>query len=122
MTLVNNIRDLRESKLLSQKTVREACGMTYATFVRIETGAGKTTQEEVDGVLKVLNKMKPGARKLGGRPFADPARQAAIVKAREEGKSVAEVVAGQPLVEDLIGTPAKKRAPRPARSRARKSA
>lgn len=85
----NNIRDLREFKSLSQDKVAEACGLTYNVFVRIEKGAGKTTPKEIREVLEVLKEMEPGTRKLGGRPFKDPEKQAAVAAARELGTSVA---------------------------------
>jgi len=88
----NNIRDLRESKNLSQDKVAEAAGVTYSVFVRIEAGSGKTTPEEVAHVLTVLEGMEPGTRKLAGRPFKDPAKRAAVEAARAEGKSVAEAM------------------------------
>lgn len=88
----NNIRDLREHKNLSQDKVAEAAGLTYSKFVRIEAGEGKTTPEEVAHVLGVLKEMEPGTRKLAGRPFKDPQKQAAVQKAREEGGSVAEAM------------------------------
>jgi DNA-binding XRE family transcriptional regulator len=88
-----NIRDLRESKQLSQDAVAEAAGLTYGVFVRIEAGEGKTTPEEVAHVMDVLEKMEPGTRKLGsGRPFKDPEKRAAVQKARETGGSVAEAL------------------------------
>jgi transcriptional regulator with XRE-family HTH domain len=93
MPLNNPIRDLREGKNLSQDAVAEAAGLTYSVFYRIESGTGKTTQDEIDKVVKVLNKMKPGTRKLAGRPFGDPKVQAAVKKARESGGSVAAVLA-----------------------------
>lgn len=86
------IRDLREHKNLSQDRVAEAAGLTYSQFVRIEEGSGKTTAEEVAHVMAVLEKMEPGTRKLAGRPFKDPAKQAAVQAAREAGKSVAEAM------------------------------
>lgn len=93
MSLNNPIRDLREKKNLSQDAVAAAAGLSYSVFYRIEAGTGKTMQDEIDKVVKVLNKMKPGSRKLAGRPFADPKVQAAVKKARENGDSVAEVLA-----------------------------
>lgn len=87
--MTDTIRDLRESKNLSQDKVAEAAGLTYSKFVRIEEGSGKTTQAEVDAVLEVLRGMEPGTRRLAGRPFKDPERQAAVKAARESGGSVA---------------------------------
>jgi transcriptional regulator with XRE-family HTH domain len=86
------IRDLREQKNLSQDKVAEAAGLTYSKFVRIEEGSGKTTPEEVKHVMTVLKGMEPGTRKLAGRPFKDPAKQAAVKAARESGGSVAEAI------------------------------
>lgn len=86
------IRDLRESKNLSQDKVAEAAGLTYSKFVRIEEGSGKTTPEEVRHVMAVLKEMEPGTRKLAGRPFKDPEKQAAVKAARESGGSVAEAI------------------------------
>lgn len=83
-----SIRDLRESKNISQDKAAEAAGLSYSKFVRIEEGSGKTTQEEVDHVLGVLKEMEAGTRKMAGRPFKDPARQAAVVAARAAGTSV----------------------------------
>ena len=88
----NNIRDLREFKQLSQDKVAEACGLTYGQFVRIEEGSSKTTPEEVKEVLTVLKEMEPGTRKLAGRPFKDPEKQAAVEAARANGESVAEAI------------------------------
>ena len=91
---MNTIRDLRENKQLSQDKVAEAAGLTYSQFVRIEewSGSGRTTQEEVDHVLSTLQGMEPGERKLAGRPFGDPEKQAAVEAARVAGESVAEVL------------------------------
>lgn len=91
-TTPKTIRDLRESKNLSQDKVAAACGLTYSQFVRIEEGSGKTTPDEVKAVLETLKGMEPGTRKLAGRPFKDPAKQAAVLAARAEGKSVAEAI------------------------------
>lgn len=114
MSLKNPIRDLREQKNLSQDAVAEAASLTYSVFYRIEAGTGKTTQDEVDKVVKVLNKMKPGTRKLAGRPFGDPKVQAAVKSAREAGKSVAQVLAST--------IPAQKSTPAPAKKAAAKKA
>lgn len=102
-----NIRDLRESKNLSQDKVAEAAGLTYSKFVRIEEGSGKTTPEEVAHVMGVLKEMEPGTRKLAGRPFKDPAKQAAVQAARENGESVAEAI-GLNIIKPA---PARKKAP-----------
>jgi transcriptional regulator with XRE-family HTH domain len=107
MPATNPIRDLRESKQLSQDAVAEAAGLTYSKFVRIEEGSGKTTPEEVAHVLAVLEKMTPSARKLAGRPFKDPAKQAAVQKARESGQSVAEAL-GYTVPGGEVAPPAKK--------------
>lgn len=108
------IRDLREKKNLSQDKVAEAAGLTYSKFVRIEEGSGKTTPAEVKAVLDVLKGMEPGTRKLAGRPFKDPAKQAAVLAARAEGKSVHEVIVGTPSTP----APAKKA---PAKTVAKKT-
>jgi hypothetical protein len=94
MTIINNIRDLREQKSLSEDAVHKAAGLTYSKFLRIQAGRGKTTQEEIDAVVKVIENLPPGTRKLAGRPFTDPARRAAVEKARAEGTSVAAAIAG----------------------------
>lgn len=88
-TQPTTIRDLRESKNLSEDKVAAAAGITYSRFVRIQEGSGKTTPEEIAHVLAVLKKMEPGTRKLAGRPFKDAAKQAAVQAARENGTSVA---------------------------------
>lgn len=124
------IRDLRESKNLSEDRVAEACGLTYSRFVRIQAGEGKTTQEEIDAVLKVLEKMEPGTRKLAGRPFKDAAKQAAVAAARETGTSVAAAIAGatpqapspaRSSKSALVATPApaEEETPKPKRSRSK---
>lgn len=113
----NNIRDLRESKNLSQDKVAEAAGLTYSVFVRIEEGSGKTTPEEVAHVMSVLKDMEPGTRKLAGRPFKDPKKQAAVQAAREKGESVAAVL-GYDEIKPARKTSAKKTA---AKKSAKKS-
>lgn len=92
---MTTIRDLREKKNLAQDKVAKAAGITYSVFVRIEEGSGKTTQEEIDYVLSVLKGMEPGTRKLAGRPFDDPVKQAAVLAARASGGSVADAIAGR---------------------------
>lgn len=87
-----NIRDLRESKNLSQDKVAEAAGITYSRFVRIEEGSGKTTPEEVAQVMNALKAMESGTRKLAGRPFKDALKQAAVLAARASGGSVADAM------------------------------
>lgn len=111
---IATIRDLREFKNLSQDKVAEAAGLTYARFVRIEEGSGKTTPEEVAHVMSVLKGMEAGTRKLAGRPFKDPAKQAAVQAARESGGSVAEAM-GAP-------TPAPAKSKRPSGKAATKKA
>lgn len=106
MAAPKTIRDLRESKNLSQDKVAEAAGLTYSKFVRIEEGSGKTTPEEVKAVMDVLKGMEPGTRKLAGRPFKDPAKQAAVKAARESGGSVAEAIG----IPTPTAAPAKKAA------------
>lgn len=120
--MATTIRDLREQKNLSQDKVAEAAGLTYSKFCRIEAGSGKTTPEEVASVLKVLEKMEPGTRRLAGRPFKDPAKQAAVKAAREAGKSVAAVLGnGTPAPAKKAAAPAKKAAA-PAKKAANKLA
>lgn len=114
------IRDLREQKNLSQDKVAEAAGLTYSKFVRIEEGSGKTTPEEIKHVMDALKKMEPGTRKLGGRPFKDPARQAAVKAAREAGKSVHEVISS--TAPAPAPAPAKKAAAAPAKKAPAKKA
>lgn len=106
------IRDVRESKNLSQTAVAEACGLTFSVYERIETGSPKTTAAETAAVLKVLRGMKKSDKKLAGRPFADPAKQAAVEAARAAGTSVAAVVFGRD--EEEAPTP-KARATRKAK-------
>lgn len=117
----NNIRDLRESKNLSQDKVAEAAGLTYSKFVRIEEGSGKTTPEEVAHVLGVLKEMEPGTRKLAGRPFKDPARQAAVQAARESGTSVAEAMGLNIIKPKATRKPAAKKELGEALSKPRRS-
>jgi hypothetical protein len=105
------IRDLREQKNLSQDKVAEAAGLTYSKFVRIEEGSGKTTPEEVKHVMTVLKGMEPGTRKLAGRPFKDPAKQAAVKAARESGGSVAEAIGITPPAPAKKATAKKAAAP-----------
>lgn len=92
MATPKTVRDLRESKNLSQDKVAAAAGLTYSQFVRVEEGSGKTTPAEVKAVMDILKGMEPGTRKLAGRPFKDPTKQAAVLAARAEGKSVAEII------------------------------
>jgi transcriptional regulator with XRE-family HTH domain len=92
MPAKTNIRDLRESKNLSQDKVAEAAGLTYSVFVRVEAGSGKTTPEEVGHVLAILKDMEDGTRKLAGRPFGDAKKQAAVEAARAAGTSVADAM------------------------------
>lgn len=106
MPKITNIRDLRESKNLSEDKVAEAAGLTYSRFVRIQAGEGKTTPEEVAHVMAVLEKMEPGTRKLAGRPFKDAAKQAAVLAARQSGGSVAEAI-GVNVIAPAKATPAK---------------
>lgn len=87
-----SIRDLRETKMLSQDKVAAAAGVTYNVFVRIEEGSGKTTPEQVAHVLHVLQGMDPGTRKLAGRPFKNPQVRALVAEARKAGESVSAVL------------------------------
>jgi transcriptional regulator with XRE-family HTH domain len=92
---MTTIRDLREQKNLSQTAVAEACGLTFSRYERIEVGSPRTTEEEIKSVLKVLRGMKKSDKKLVGRPFADPAKQAAVEAARAAGQSVSAVLTGE---------------------------
>ena len=112
---MTTIRSLREKKNLSQKKVRLACGLTYSVYVRIEEGSGKTTPEEIERVLKVLESMEPGTRKLGGRTFKDPAKQEALKLARASAADPAMNVASP-------DSPPKKAAPRKAAAPRKKPA
>ena len=116
----NTIRDLRESKQLSEDKVAAACGLTYSRFVRIQEGSGKTTPEEIAHVLGVLKGMEPGTRKLAGRPFKDTAKQAAVDAARAAGTSVHAVVVGAPAPAPAKA--AAKKAPAPAAEAPKKPA
>lgn len=120
MPTPTTIRDLRESKNLSEDKVAEACGLTYSKFVRIQAGEGKTTPEEVKHVMTVLKGMEPGTRKLGGRPFKDPTRQAAVLAARAAGKSVAEVISSTAPAPAPAKAPAAAKAT-PAKAPAKKA-
>lgn len=120
--LTNPIRDIRESKNLSQDTVAAECGLTYSVYYRIEQGSGKTTQAEVDKVLKVLKKLKPGTRKIAGRPFGDAKLQAKIQAARESGASVAEVLASAVPAQKAAAPAAKKTAAPAKATTAKKTA
>lgn len=114
MATPTNIRDLRESKNLSEDKVAEAAGLTYSKFVRIQEGSGKTTPEEVAHVLSVLKGMEPGTRKLAGRPFKDPAKQAAVLAARANGGSVAAAIGVVTPAAPAKKAPAAKKAKTPA--------
>ncbi len=108
MATATTIRDLREKKNLSQIKVSTECGLGFREYVRIEQGSGKTTPAEVKAVMDVLKKMEPSTRKLAGRPFKDPAKQAAVAAARAEGKSVAEALAAvTPAKAPAKASPAK---------------
>lgn len=119
----NTIRDQREAKQLSQDKVAEAAGLTYSRFVRIEEGSGKTTPEEVAHVLDVLEGMEPGTRKLAGRPFKDPEKQAAVEKARASGRSVAKALGyNTPApAKKSSKAPAKKATSKPSKAPAKKT-
>ena len=107
--MTTSIRDLREAKLLSQDNVADAVGITYGVFCRIESGAGKTTAEEVDRVFSVLQGMEPGTRKLAGRPFKNPDVRARVAAARAAGESVSAALSyvsttpPEPFTEDETG-------------------
>lgn len=117
-TAVNPIRDLRESKGLSQIKVSTACDLPFRTYVRIEQGSGKTTPAEVASVMKVLKGMEASGRKLAGRPFKDPAKQAAVVAARAEGKSVAAALGLAVPSKDAAKPVPAKAATKPAAAKA----
>ena len=86
--MTTSIRDMREAKLLSQDKVAAEAGVTYSVFVRIENNAGKTTADEVQNMLSVLQGMESGTRKLAGRPFKNPEVRARVAAARAAGESV----------------------------------
>jgi len=117
--MTTTIRDLRESKNLSQDKVAKAAGLTFSKYVRIEEG--KTTPDEIDNVLAVLELMEPGTRKMAGRPFKDPAKQAAVVAARQAGTSVAEALGHVTPAATTLEQALAKKAPARAR-RVRKTA
>lgn len=122
MATPTTIRDLRESKSLSQIKVSTACDLKFREYVRIEQGSGKTTPAEIKAVMDVLKKMPAGTRKLAGRPFKDPTKQAAVVAARAEGKSVAEVLGVSTPTKAPAKTPAKAAVKTPAKAPAKKAA
>lgn len=116
--MTTNIRDLREQKRLGQFTVSQAAELGFSAYVRIESGTGKTTPEDVAHVLKVLRGMPDGTRKMGwGRPFNDPVKRAAVAAARENGQSVAEAVAWGKATEIAVEETPKARDARKARER-----
>lgn len=89
----NEIRDLRESKGLSQTAAAEVCGLTFSRYERIEMGSPRTTEDEIAHVKKALRATKKTGKKLVGRPFSDPEKQRAVEEARAKGESVAAVLA-----------------------------
>ena len=89
----SDIRDLRESKGLSQTAAAEICGLTFSRYERIELGSPRTTDAEIAAVKKALRGAKKTGKKLVGRPFSDPVKQAAVEAARAEGRSVSAVLA-----------------------------
>jgi transcriptional regulator with XRE-family HTH domain len=109
----SDIRDLRESKGLSQTAAAEICGLTFSKYERIEIGSPKTTDAEIAAVKKALRATKKTGKKLYGRPFADPKLQAAVEAARAEGKSVAAVLAAAAPASNGTAEPAKEEAPAP---------
>lgn len=104
------IRDAREKKNLSADDVAAAAGLSYSKYIRIEEGSGRTTPDEQKAVLDVIKGMDKGTRKLVGRPFKDPERQAAFTAARAEGKSVAEAL-GHVIVTKTSSAKAAPKAP-----------
>ena len=102
----NGIRDLREHKGLSQTAAAEVCGLSFSRYERIEMGTPRTTEEEVRHVLAALRRTKSTGKKLVGRPFKDPNKQAAVEAARAEGKSVSEILYGSPAAPQETPKPA----------------
>jgi transcriptional regulator with XRE-family HTH domain len=79
---MTEIRALREKKGISQDAVAQAMGTTFSRFVRIEAGTGRTTEEEIRKALATLRRMPSTGKKLVGRPYSDPEKQAAMEAAR----------------------------------------
>lgn len=105
---MNGIRDLRESKGLSQRAACTLCDLGFSTFERIENGSPHTTDAEIASVTKILKAAKPTGKKVIGRPFNDPEKQARLDAARAAGESVSAILqGGEPA-------PAKKAAPKRA--------
>jgi transcriptional regulator with XRE-family HTH domain len=105
----SDIRDLRESKGLSQTAAAEICGLSFSRYERIELGSPRTTDAEIAAVKKALRATKKTGKVLIGRPFSDPKKQAAVEKARAEGRSVAAVLA-ELEGKEAAATPAKRTA------------
>lgn len=104
----NTIRDLRESKGLSQTAAAELAGLTFSKYERIENGSPRTTEAEIKTVTTALNKAKKTGKKLVGRPFTDKKKQAAVEAARATGKSVAAILVTDPPAPAAKAEPAKK--------------
>jgi transcriptional regulator with XRE-family HTH domain len=127
-TIENRIRDIRESKNMSQTDAANACGLSFARYERIENGSPRTTDDEIKQVTAALRKCKKLEKKLAGRPFKDPTKQRAVEEARKSGQSVAEIivtssVASTPAPAKAAPAPAKKAAAKkPRASRAKKEA
>jgi transcriptional regulator with XRE-family HTH domain len=130
----NTIRDLRESKGLSQTAAAEICGLSFSRYERIEMGSPRTTDAEIAAVTKALRGAKKTGKKLVGRPFSDPVKQAAVEAARANGGSVAQVLAtvsampqlqiaqSEPVAEKKAASARKASAPRKSTTRTRKTA
>lgn len=116
--MVNDIRDRREKKGLSQDDVADAVGITYSAFCRIEAGRGKTTPEEVKSVLAAIRTLPNKGRRVVGRPFKDEAKQAAATLARELGTSVSAAIADAEAAPPAKAAP-RKAAAKPARAKAK---
>jgi transcriptional regulator with XRE-family HTH domain len=108
--MTTSIRDLRESKGLSQRAACDMIGISFARYERIESGSPRTTAEEIDMVTKALTKAKATGKKLVGRPFTDAKKQAAVEAARAKGESVAALLYGDPTPK-AAAPAAKKAAP-----------
>lgn len=111
------LRDLRISKNISQDKAAEAAGVSYSVYTRIEEGSGRTTTDEQANIRKVLEGMEPGTRKLAGRPFSDPAKQAAVKEALEKGTSVAAALGQRVVTEAPAGTEEGTEAPAKAKAK-----
>lgn len=115
----NTIRDEREAKNLTLDEVAAKAGISWSTMCRIERNSAKTTQEEVNLVMSAIQSLPTSDRKRPtGRPFDDKEKQAAVERARLAGTSVAKIITGS--AEGI--TDAKKAAPAPKKTAAKKPA